>query len=304
MSGRDRGAILDVPGFAPRTDKDRVVHLAAISPEYFETLGLGLLLGRAFTARDDATAAKVAILNQTAARFYFGSANPIGKTVRFANYPTNDLVYEIVGLVKDSRHDSLREQPSRFIYLPIPQSVERIRRLSLDVRCAGDAATFAAPVKQELLAVRPAFPINDISTIARQIRQSLRNERLVMALSTAFGVLALLLACIGLYGVLAYAVTRRTGEIGIRMALGATGTEMIWLILREALALAASGVAIGTPAVWLLAHLARALLFGAGLFDLPAFACALLVLLVFAATAGIVPARRQAADPMSALRCE
>jgi len=133
----------------------------------------------------------------------------------------------------------------------------------------------------------------------------LRNERLVMALSTAFGVLALLLACIGLYGVLAYAVTRRTGEIGIRMALGATGTEMIWLILREALALAASGVAIGTPAVWLLAHLARALLFGAGLFDLPAFACALLVLLVFAATAGIVPARRAGRlDPMSALRCE
>ena len=88
--------------------------------------------------------------------------------MRFANYPTHDLVYEIVGLVKDARHDSLREQPSRFIYLPIPQSVERIRRLALDVRCAGDAAAFAAPVKRELQAVRPAFPINDISTIARQ----------------------------------------------------------------------------------------------------------------------------------------
>jgi predicted permease len=305
MSGRDRGAILDIPGFAPRTDRDRVVHLAAISPEYFETLGISLLLGRAFSARDDATAAKVAILNQTAARFYFGSANPIGKTVRFANYPTHDLVYEVVGLVKDARHDSLREQPSRFIYLPIPQSVERIRRLALDVRCAGDAAAFAAPVKRELQAVRPAFPINDISTIARQIQQSLRNERLVMALSAAFGTLALLLACIGLYGVLAYAVTRRTGEIGIRMALGATGSEMIWLILREALALAASGVVIGAPAVWLLGRLARALLFGVGLFDLPAFGFALLVLLVFAAIAGIVPARRAGRlDPMSALRCE
>jgi len=160
-------------------------------------------------------------------------------------------------------------------------------------------------VKQELQAVRPAFPINDISTIARQIRQSLRNERLVMALSTAFGVLALMLACIGLYGVLAYAVTRRTGEIGIRMALGATGTEMIWLILREALALAASGIAIGVPAVLLLGRLARALLFGVGLFDLPAFASALFILLVFAAIAGIVPARRAGRlDPMSALRCE
>jgi ABC-type antimicrobial peptide transport system permease subunit len=133
----------------------------------------------------------------------------------------------------------------------------------------------------------------------------LRNERLVMALSAAFGALALLLACIGLYGVLAYAVTRRTGEIGIRMALGATGSEMVWLILREALAMATSGIAIGVPAILLLGRLARALLFGVGLFDLPAFASALLVLLVFAAIAGIVPARRAGRlDPMSALRCE
>jgi predicted permease len=305
MSGRDRGAILDIPGFAPRTGKDKEVHLAAISPEYFETLGLGVQLGRTFTAHDDATAAKVAILNQTAARFYFGGANPIGKTVRFANYPRHDLVYEIIGLVKDSRHDSLREEPSRFIYLPIPQSVERVRRLTLDVRCAGDAAAFAAPVRRELESVRSTFLINNVSTIATQVRQSLRNERLVMALSAAFGALALLLACIGLYGVLAYAVTRRTGEIGIRMALGATGSEMVWLILREALAMATSGIAIGVPAILLLGRLARALLFGVGLFDLPAFASALLVLLVFAAIAGIVPARRAGRlDPMSALRCE
>jgi predicted permease len=305
MSGRGRGAILDIPGFAPRTDKDKEVLFAAVSPDYFETLGLGLQLGRAFTARDDGSTAKVAILNQTAARFYFGSANPIGKTVRFANYLRHDLVYEIIGIVKDSKHDSLREQPSRFIYLPIPQSVEPIKRLALDVRCAGGAAAFAAPVRRELQAVRPAFLINDISTIAGQVRQSLRNERLVTALATAFGVLALLLACIGLYGVLAYAVTRRTGEIGIRMALGATSSEMIWLILREALALATSGIAIGVPAVLLLGRLTRALLFGVGQFDLPALASALLVLLVFAAIAGIVPARRAGRlDPMSALRCE
>ena len=144
MSGRDRGAVLDIPGFAPRAESDRDVHLAALGPEYFETIGIPLLLGRVFTPRDNAIAPKVAIFNETAARFYFGNANPIGKKVRFVNYASLDLVYEIVGLVKDAKHDSLREQPSRFIYLPIPQSVDRINRMALAVRCAGNAITFAA----------------------------------------------------------------------------------------------------------------------------------------------------------------
>ena len=138
-----------------------------------------------------------------------------------------------------------------------------------------------------------------------QVRQSLSRERLVMALSIAFGALALALACIGLYGILAYAVTRRTNEIGIRMALGATQGKMVWLILREAMALAASGIVIGVPAVLALERIARALLYGVGPFDIPAFGCALMVLLACAALAGIVPARRAGRlDPMSALRCE
>ena len=304
LSGRDRGAILDVPGFAPRADRDKEVHLAAVSPDYFETFGVGLLLGRAFTTHDNAAASKAAIFNETAARFYFGNANPIGKKARFANYPSPDLVYEIVGVVKDAKHDSLREQP-RFIYLPIPQSVDRINRLALSVRCAGDALAFASPVRREIQSVRPTALINNVSTIEKQVRQSLGNERLVAALATAFGTLALVLACIGLYGILAYAVTRRTSEIGIRMALGATKSEIIWLILREAIALATGGILIGVPAVLLLGRVSRALLYGVGQFDLPAFALAVLVLIVFAALAGIVPARRAGQlDPMYALRCE
>jgi ABC-type antimicrobial peptide transport system permease subunit len=124
-------------------------------------------------------------------------------------------------------------------------------------------------------------------------------------LSTGFGVLALVLACIGLYGILSYAVTRRTNEIGIRMALGATRSGTIWLILREALTLAVSGIAIGLPAVVLLARITKALLYGVEAFDLPAFACAVLLLLIFTAIAGLVPARRASLlDAMSALRCE
>ncbi len=305
MSGRDRGVILEIPGFVPRAETDKHAHFAALSPPYFETLGVPLLLGRAFTVRDDSAAPKVAILNETAARFYFGDANPLGKKVRFTNYPRRDLVYEIIGVVKDVKHDSLREQASRFIYVPIPQSVDRINRLALAVRCAGNALAFAVPVRQEVLGVHSAVLINNVSTMEKQIRQSLSRELLVTALSTGFGVLALVLACIGLYGILSYAVTRRTNEIGIRMALGATRSGTIWLILREALTLAVSGIAIGLPAVVLLARITKALLYGVEAFDLPAFACAVLLLLIFTAIAGLVPARRASLlDAMSALRCE
>jgi ABC-type antimicrobial peptide transport system permease subunit len=163
----------------------------------------------------------------------------------------------------------------------------------------------AAPAVKQVLAARSTLLITNISTVERQVQLSLMKERLVSTLSTGFGILALVLACIGLYGVLAYGVTRRTGEIGIRMALGATGGEMIWLILKEALFLAISGIALGIPPVLALGRMARALLYGVDSFDLPAFAGAVLVLAVFAAAAGIVPARRAGRlDPMSALRCE
>jgi predicted permease len=297
--------VLEIPGFLPRTADDQDVHLAALSPTYLETLGIPLLLGRGFTPRDTAATAKVAILNRTAARFYFADANPIGKKVRFANYPAHDLVYEIVGVAGDAKHDNLRELPERFIYLPIPQSVDRINRLALAVRCAGDPGAFAATVRREVLAVRSTLLINNVSTLEKQIRQSLGRERLVTALSSAFGALALSLACIGLYGILAYAVTRRTNEIGIRMALGATRSATVWLILREALTLTLSGIALGLPVVFLLARVARALLFGIGPFDLPSLGGAALLLLVFTALAAIIPARRASRlDAMSALRCE
>jgi predicted permease len=305
LSGRDRGAVLEIPGFVPRNEADKNIHLAAVSPDYFETFGVPLLLGRTFTDRDDAAALKVAIINETAAHFYFGDSNPLGRRVRFVNYPSRELIYQIVAVVKDSKHDNLREQPSRFIYLPILQSVDRINRLGLAVRCAGDAIPFTAPVRQQVQSAGSTLLINNVYTIEKQIAMSLRRERLVAALSIAFGALALSLACIGLYGILAYAVTRRSNELGIRMALGATGGNMVWLVLREALALALSGVVIALPAMLGLARVTRSLLFGVGSFDLPVFACAVLLLLLFGMIAGFVPARRAGRlDPMSALRCD
>ncbi|MCU1275661.1 MAG: hypothetical protein JWO48_3092, partial [Bryobacterales bacterium] len=309
LSGRDRGEMLDVPGFVPRTETDKAIHLVSVSPNYFATLGAPLVLGRAFTARDGGSATKVAILNETAARFYFGSADPIGKTVRFETVRFarryGHPVYEIIGVAKDAKHQSLRDQPWRFLYIPIGQTIDNVGRLALSVRCSGEAMVLAAPIRKVVQSTRSGLLITNVSTMEKQVERSLIRERLVSTLSTAFGALALVLACIGLYGVLAYAVTRRTSEIGIRMALGATKSGIVWMILREAAALAISGIAVGIPAVLALGRISRALLYGVESFDLPTFACALLVLLVFAAIAGIVPARRAGRlDPMSALRCE
>jgi predicted permease len=306
LSGRDRGVLLDVPGFAPRAETDKEVHLVSVSPEYFANLGMPLLLGRAFAEADGASAPKVAILNETAARFYFGNTPPIGKRIRFAHRAGRGTgEFEIIGVVKDAKHKSLREEPWRFLYLPLTQTIDRVNRLALSVRCAGDPMALATPIQKEIQNARTTLLITNVSTMEKQVRLSLIRERLVSALSAGFGAVALVLACIGLYGILAYAVTRRTSEIGIRMALGATRGGMVWLILREAAILAVSGIAIGIPAVLALGRVSRALLYGVGTFDVPALAGAMLVLLVFAAIAGVVPARRAGRmDPMTALRCE
>jgi predicted permease len=305
LSGRDRGAVVDVLGFRPRVETDKHIHLAAISPDYFETLGVKLLLGRGFTERDGAGAAKVAMLNETAARFYFGNASAIGRKVRFTNYPKSDLVYEVAGVVKDFKHDGIREPAARFIYLPIPQSVDRINRLALTVRVSGVPIAFAEPLRREIQRAHSTLLITSVSTMEKQVEQVLLRERLVAALSSTFGAVALVLASIGLYGILAYAVTRRTNEIGIRMALGATRSGVVWLVLREALALAAGGIVISIPAVLALAGVTQALLYGVKPFDPGVFAGAAFLQLVLTVVAAIVPGRRASRlDATLALRRE
>jgi predicted permease len=304
LDGRDRGVLLNVPEFAPRDETDLQVHLASISPEYFATMGTPVLAGRAFNPQDNAGSPPVAILNESAARFYFGHADPVGRKVTFAKRP-NVPEYEIVGIVKDIRQESPRTEAWRFIYLAIPQSIDRVNRLTLSVRCSTDPLALAHPVAQRVLAASSTLLITNISTIEKQVQLSLMTERLVSALSTAFGILAVVLSCIGLYGVLTYAVTRRTSEIGIRLALGATKSQMIWLILREALLLTIGGIALGVAPVLAISRVSRTLLYGVDSFDPAAFAIALLLLLAFSIFAAIAPAYRAGQlDPASALRCE
>jgi ABC-type lipoprotein release transport system permease subunit len=172
--------------------------------------------------------------------------------------------------VKDAKHESLREQPWRFIYIPIAQGIDRVSRLALS--CSRDPMALAVPIQKEIQSARSTLLITNLSTMQKQVQLSLIRERLVSTLSATFGALALVLACIGLYGILAYAVARRTSEIGIRMALGATSGGMVWLILREAAFLAVSGITIGLPAVVAVGHVSEALLYRVEPFDFPALA--------------------------------
>jgi predicted permease len=302
FSGRDRGAVIDVPGFTPAVETDKHIHMAAISPEYFSVNGVSLLSGRGFAASDQS---KVAILNEAAARFYFGNSGWIGKKIRFTNYPGRELVYEVVGVVKDMKHDSVRDAASRFVYVPIQQSPDRINRLALSVRLSGNPKAATTSIRDAVQSANPTLLITNVTTMEEQVGRALQQERLVAALSSAFGGVALTLSGIGLYGILAYEVKRRTREIGIRMALGATRAAMVWMVLREGLVLATAGILIGVPVVLLLAPIAEALLYGVTPLDPMTLSGSTLLLLGFAVLAGIVPARAASLlDPTSALRRE
>jgi predicted permease len=257
-----------------------------------------LLLGRDFSAMDTPESPKVVIVNQSLARYFFRSENPIGKRITLENY--KDL--EIVGVVADAKYRNLREVAPQTAYIPYSQYGQLGQRI-MCVRAAGDAGALAPAIRQEVRNLDPKLPVFNIKTFAEQISESISRERLIALLSSFFGLFALLLASLGLYGVMAHAVTRRTREIGVRMALGAQRKAMLWLALRETLLLTLIGVATGLPAALISSRLTEGLLFGLTPTDPLTITVSTLVMISTAALAGYFPARRAArVDPMVALR--
>ena len=261
LSGRDRGVRIVVVGGAPVSEAQEGIHLNHVTAGYFDVSGLRALSGRVFTDSDRSGSLRVAILNQTAAREYFGSANPIGWKVKFSGSRAA-FEYEIVGVVNDSRYESLRKADERMVYLPMTQPIDRVSQVFLAIRGSGDAPALLEAARNDVRVVVPGGFVVGSTTMAQRISDSLVQERLVALLATAFGVLALALACIGLYGVFSYVVTQRTREIGIRMAVGAQRTSVVWLILRETLLLVAIGIAVGLPLIWVAGHYVESQLFG------------------------------------------
>jgi len=302
-SGWDNNAGF-VEGYTPSPGEDMDIDLNFVGPGYFETLGTPVLLGRDFGPQDHPGAIPVALINQTMARRFFGGRNPIGK--HFGLGPRSDQRgYEILGVVGDAKYSSLRENVPPTAYLYIPQLPQNAGGVIFEVRSAVAPASLVPQVRSLIQRIDSRLSADDLTTLAEQVDNSLYQERMMSALSTFFGALALLLAAIGLFGVMSYAVARRTNEIGIRMALGAERGGILRMILFETLLLAAIGLVVGLPSAWAATRFINRMLYGLKPTDPVTIGAATLLMAAVAVVAGYVPARRATkVDPMVALRCE
>jgi len=293
-----------IEGYSAKQDERPDPHMQFCSPGFFKTLKIPVLLGRDFNERDILGAPKVGIVNQKFVKRYFGSTDPLGRHIGMGIDPGTKTDIEIVGVVGDTKYESMRDEIPYELYLPSDQ--QRFPNgVTVYLRAAGDPAHMFNTLRPEVRAVDATVPMYDMRTLTDQVEISLLTERLLAALSSVFGCLATLLAALGLYGVMAFMVARRTREIGIRMALGAGQSTVVWMVLRETLTLAGVGVAIGLAGAYAVTRLIQTQLFGVEPTDLLTMAAAALGIAAVTALAGYIPARRATGiDPMSALRWE
>ena len=268
------------------------------------TIRTPVLLGREFTEAEREGAPKVAVINQAMARYFFGESNPLGRRFSIPGSKGDASPLEIVGVVQDAKFHSLREPSPPAIYVPFFQSPES-GEMTFEVRTTTNPASVAAAARRVIQQADSRLPVFEVKTLTQQVDESLVQELLVASLSSLFGALALLLASIGLYGLMAYAVSRRTSEIGIRMALGAERSDVRQMVLGEATRLVLTGIGIGLPLALAGARFLSSMLFALSPADPLTISAATLILLAVAAVASFVPARRASlVDPMVALRCE
>ncbi|MGH9139807.1 MAG: ABC transporter permease, partial [Vicinamibacterales bacterium] len=314
LEGNEWDSSMSVEGYEAKPGEAMNPFCNAVSPGYFKTLGIPLLAGRYFDDRDarfevgdpngQLPTYKVAIVNESYARHYFGERSPLGRHIGFGMNPGTKTPIEIVGVVRDSKYTGVRDEIPRQVFFSFMEN-DSAGGAVMYVRTTSVPEAAFGSIRQVVRQLDANVPIYNPRTLEHQIDQSLLNDRLIATLSTAFGVLATVLAVIGLYGVMAFTVARRTREIGVRMALGAVPGDVIWLVMREVLVLVGSGLVLGLMASWGLARFVGSQLYGITGGDPMTIGGACLVLASVAALAGYIPARRATrVNPVLALRYE
>jgi predicted permease len=304
FGGGSSGGNITVEGYHARENEETDSERVAVSPGFFRALGIPLSAGRDLTERDETAQGTAAVVvNEAFVKRYLPGGNPIGQ--RFMSGSSNRPVFnlEIVGVATD-HHSDPRGKVGPIFYFPY-SNWQKPERLTFFVRSAGDAAGIPAAIRQAAMGADANVPVGEIQTAEISIRNSLYAERLIAILAAAFGGLATLLAAIGLYGVTAYAVARRTGEIGVRMAMGAMPANVLAMVLKEAGRLVAAGIVLGWAAAFALGRFVESELFGVHAADLTIYAAATAALVAAALAAAIVPGWRAARiDPVVALKYE
>jgi predicted permease len=306
LSGTRSTYDVSVQGYAATQGEDLDVEMVSVAPRYVETMGITLLLGRAIGTQDAAGAQRVAMVNEAFVRHFFPKENPIGQHFGFGGAKEAGDI-EIVGIVKDVQFSNdVREKVAEMAFLPILQDKDQ-SALSAEValRTAGDPDAAASEVRQAIAQVDATLPISNVQALRKQVESNFDEERIAAQLISFFGGLALLLACVGLYGIVAQGVARRTNEIGVRMALGAQPGAILAMVLRDTSILVLVGLAVGLPAAFGATRLISSELYGVGSADPLSFSAAIVMLAAVSALAGYLPARRAArVDPIVALRYE
>jgi len=301
LSGSTSSTAIFRPGriYQPREVDE--IYRVIVSPGFFSTMEMPIARGRGLTQQDSDTAPKVVVINETAARKYFPNEDPIGKRFGTSVEESNQL--EIVGVVRDAKYNSLRDAVPPTMYVDYRQG--RLTNAAFEVRTAGDPLSLVPSIRDVVRTLDSNLPVTNVSTQVEQIENRLQQERLFAKAYALFGGLALLLAAVGLFGLMSYSVSRRTNEIGIRMALGARREDVVRLVMRESMLLVGFGVAIGLGAALSARRLVEALLFGLAPSDVMSIGAAVTTMVIVAAIAGYLPARRASrVDAMVALRYE
>src|SRR5581483_8773465 len=279
-----------IDSYSPKTGELPDPHMNFVSPDYFKTMEITMLAGRDFRMTDAVNAPLVCIVNEAFAKKYFGTTNAVGHRIGMGIDPGTKTDITIVGVSRNTKYESMRDEIPTEVFRPYHQ-MQFVTGITAYVRTAQNPDRLFLSIRKRIHDLDPNLPVFEMITLERQIENSLVTERLVATLSSGFGFLATLLAAIGLYGVMAYTVARRTREIGIRMAIGAAKGDVLWLVMKEVLTLLAIGIVVALPASWALSQSVRSQLYGIQPADPLAIVMATLVIAAVAVTAGYMPAR-------------